>query len=435
MIQFAENFATPGWGEIPAPVRSRPGAFGGECLSFAPNAGAHFAGVWGHWVEHVYGAQLVDAMLAVMLATRLDHTRDPLVLDAQVALYFAPEVVLRLRRAGHAMLRRMDGMRGSRSALRLRLAAERGETPGLYPIVFALQSAIYNVPARAALIAYARLEWRAARDSHGGPWDEPGQIANELIFSQVDTRLPPRGSGRRRGGRLKYAFASTNSRGNQRGGRAGSAVERRRAQRPDQFDELRDDGIPACLSIFPGARDKTHARGTPNGSLHRVERVEGEGRALRPATAFPFVALDDGEIIVKPVKKRRDRPSGLTLVGLDAFLVQLLRQIPECADPGDNKLARARLFSPPTRKSDAKLKHDWEHYVHPELRSLFQTARDTVVKDLSRMKPEIASGSDELAANAGAETTFRLQIPSKLLRCLVECPQPGDASPSGPSTI
>jgi Domain of unknown function (DUF2017) len=116
---------------------------------------------------------------------------------------------------------------------------------------------------------------------------------------------------------------------------------------------------------------------------------------------------------VKPVKKRRDRPSGLTLTGLDAFFVQLLRQIPECADPGENKLANARLFSPPTRKMDAKLKHDWEHYVQPELRSHFQTARETVVKDLSRMKPEIASGSDELAANKGAETTFRLQIPSK----------------------
>ena len=116
---------------------------------------------------------------------------------------------------------------------------------------------------------------------------------------------------------------------------------------------------------------------------------------------------------MKPARKRRDRPSGLTLIGLDAFFVQLLRQIPECADPGDNKLATARLFSPPTRRADARLKHDWEHYVYPELRSLFQTARDTVQKDLSRMKPEIASGSDELAANEGSESTFRLQIPSK----------------------
>ena len=116
---------------------------------------------------------------------------------------------------------------------------------------------------------------------------------------------------------------------------------------------------------------------------------------------------------MKPIRKHRERPSGLTLTGLDPFFVQLLRQIPECADPGDNKLANARLFSSPTRRVDARLKQDWEHYVHPELKSHFQSARDTVVKDLSRMKPEIASGSDELAANQGNDTTFRLQIPSK----------------------
>ena len=92
----------------------------------------------------------------------------------------------RLRSAGSPA-----SLRGSRSALRLRAAADRGETPGLYPVVFALQSAIYNVPVRAALVAYARLEWRAARDSHGGPWDEPGEIANDLIFVQVDARLLP----------------------------------------------------------------------------------------------------------------------------------------------------------------------------------------------------------------------------------------------------
>jgi hypothetical protein len=116
---------------------------------------------------------------------------------------------------------------------------------------------------------------------------------------------------------------------------------------------------------------------------------------------------------VKPIRKRRERPGGLTLTGLDSFFVQLLRQIPECADPGDNKLANARLFSPPTRRTDPRLKQDWERYVHPELKTQFESARETVVKDLSRMKPEIASGSDELAANLGAETTFRLQIPSK----------------------
>ena len=116
---------------------------------------------------------------------------------------------------------------------------------------------------------------------------------------------------------------------------------------------------------------------------------------------------------MKPAKKRRERPGGLTLIGLDPFFVQLLRQIPECADPGENKLANARLFSPPSRRSDPQLKRDWEQFVYPELRSLFESARDTVLKDLSRMKPEIVSGTEELEANKESDTTFRLQIPAK----------------------
>ena len=116
---------------------------------------------------------------------------------------------------------------------------------------------------------------------------------------------------------------------------------------------------------------------------------------------------------MKPPRKRREIPAGLTLTGLESFVVQLLRQIPECADPGDDKLANARLFSPPTRRPDAKLQHDWIQYVQPELRTMFESARDTVSADLSRMRPEIASGSEELAAKAGGETTFRLVIPAK----------------------
>lgn len=116
---------------------------------------------------------------------------------------------------------------------------------------------------------------------------------------------------------------------------------------------------------------------------------------------------------MKPAKKRRDRPAGLTLTGLDPFVVQLLRQIPECADPGEDRLASARLFSEPTRQADDKLKQDWALYVQPELRTLFESARETVVGDLSRLKPEIASGAEELAAKAGADTTFRIVIPTK----------------------
>lgn len=188
---FTETPATSDWSELPLVHRPHSGTFGGEPLSFAPAPDAHFAGVWTHWAAETFGPHLLDAMLHVMNSTRADHTRDLLALDAHLAGTFAPDIVLRLRRAGHAMLGRMDGMRGSRSALKFRAAAVRGETPGLFPIVFALQSAIYNVPARPALLAYARLEWRAAREAQGGPWDHPGEIDANLILSRIDARFHP----------------------------------------------------------------------------------------------------------------------------------------------------------------------------------------------------------------------------------------------------
>lgn len=191
MLHFTENHGTSGWNQIPALPHAHSGAFGGEALSFAPAPDAHFAGVWTHWAAETFGLHLLDAMLHAMNSTRADHTRDLLAQDAQLAGSFAPEIVVRLRRAGHAMLGRMDGMRGSRSALKFRAAAVRGETPGLFPIVFALQSAIYNVPARAAFLAYARLEWRAARETQGGPWDHPGEIDSDQILSRIDARFQP----------------------------------------------------------------------------------------------------------------------------------------------------------------------------------------------------------------------------------------------------
>ena len=191
MIHFTETLTTPGWGEIPVVARSRSGSLESECLSFAPAADAHFAGVWAHWVDHIFRPHLLDAMVAVMSLARADHTRDLLVEDARVASVLPPETIIRLRRAGHAMLSRMEGLRGSRPALKLGAAADRGETPGLFPIVFALQSAIYNLPMRVALVAYARLEWRAARDAHGGPSDEPDETAAALVLSRIDSRLNP----------------------------------------------------------------------------------------------------------------------------------------------------------------------------------------------------------------------------------------------------
>ena len=70
---------------------------------------------------------------------------------------------------------------------------------------------------------------------------------------------------------------------------------------------------------------------------------------------------------------------------LDPFLAELLRQIPESAQPKDSPAAQERLFSPPTMPEEKVLCAEWKLYVVPELRRLFQSATGTVRQDLQQL--------------------------------------------------
>lgn len=77
--------------------------------------------------------------------------------------------------------------------------------------------------------------------------------------------------------------------------------------------------------------------------------------------------------------------SCLELREIDPFLAELLRQIPESADPGENEAARRRIFSAPAAESEQELCREWKQYVEPELRRLFQSATETVATDLQQL--------------------------------------------------
>lgn len=71
---------------------------------------------------------------------------------------------------------------------------------------------------------------------------------------------------------------------------------------------------------------------------------------------------------------------------LDPFLAELLRQIPESAQPKDSPAAQERLFSPPAVPDEKVLCAEWKLYVVPELRRLFQSATETVRQDLQQLR-------------------------------------------------
>jgi hypothetical protein len=86
---------------------------------------------------------------------------------------------------------------------------------------------------------------------------------------------------------------------------------------------------------------------------------------------------------------------------LDALVSELLRRIPQSADPGDNAAARARLFSLPTHdQSEAELVEDWRHYVEPELARLFLSNVEVIESDLKALHVDNVSGDATLSLAA-----------------------------------
>ena len=75
---------------------------------------------------------------------------------------------------------------------------------------------------------------------------------------------------------------------------------------------------------------------------------------------------------------------------IDPFTASLLRRIPMETDPGDDEIARERLFSKPIQQDQGgqgkELNEEWKQYVEPGLRHLFQSSNETVSQDLKNMR-------------------------------------------------
>jgi hypothetical protein len=93
------------------------------------------------------------------------------------------------------------------------------------------------------------------------------------------------------------------------------------------------------------------------------------------------------------------RPDDKTvrLARLDSLLTELLRGIPKSADPGDNSAARARLFSAPSHdQAEADFVDDWQQYIEPELRRLFQTTLEVIEEDLQKLQFDKSSAQSSM---------------------------------------
>ena len=94
---------------------------------------------------------------------------------------------------------------------------------------------------------------------------------------------------------------------------------------------------------------------------------------------------------------RPDRKT-LCLTRFDAFFTDLLRRIPQSADPGDSAAARDRLFSPPSHDdAEADFADDWRQYVEPDLQQLFLSNLEVIEQDLQKLRIEKTNGQGTLS--------------------------------------
>ena len=71
---------------------------------------------------------------------------------------------------------------------------------------------------------------------------------------------------------------------------------------------------------------------------------------------------------------------------LDLLCCELLQQIPVSAEIKDRNV-RERLFTAPTGGREREFERDWQRYVRPELRHLFESSIQTVRNDLKGFPP------------------------------------------------
>ena len=82
------------------------------------------------------------------------------------------------------------------------------------------------------------------------------------------------------------------------------------------------------------------------------------------------------------MKIQRLNANTIALEEIDGLIGELLRQIPESADPSGNAAATERLFPSLTEGREPDADADWREYVEPGLRELFLDAVSVVREDL-----------------------------------------------------
>ena len=128
-------------------------------LTFLPSGAWPLA--WQSWREQTFVPHLAPALLQTAAFAVRGCAREILSLDRAIDAVLPPDARDRSRAAGRRLLARLSS-RGERSLGKFQQWAACDEMPAHFPTVHATQHALFHLPLRLLVPAYAYWEWSAA---------------------------------------------------------------------------------------------------------------------------------------------------------------------------------------------------------------------------------------------------------------------------------
>ncbi|MEM1297527.1 MAG: urease accessory UreF family protein [Verrucomicrobiota bacterium] len=161
-----------------------------QAILFQPVGLKNWGGQWVKWLDGEFSSTIAPHLVRSRQVAS-NGVRELAAEDQTFAEELDRECSERSLAAGLALLTRNEGAKHLSEVARFGEKIENGVCPGHVPSVFALQCAIFNVPAAAALIAYLYLEWKTAQVLTGWPGIESGaEEAFEQMTPDLSERLP-----------------------------------------------------------------------------------------------------------------------------------------------------------------------------------------------------------------------------------------------------
>ena len=154
--------------------------------TFFPGETVSLPVAWQSWSDSYFSPVIAPAFVATFQEGMASRTDEIVEIDRNLGKSFPDEMLGRSRLAGEPFFEGKEEMRANRAWTRYSSAVAEGNAPGNLPIVFALQSALFQLPLPSALGAYAWFELRTRNASHDG-----GMLKNEAseeeksLFSEI----------------------------------------------------------------------------------------------------------------------------------------------------------------------------------------------------------------------------------------------------------